>query len=90
MLLKWHPFSMDVMTPVLAINVAEGLDADWVGARFQAYAKSIFSSWGQTKVVEDGFQTLRAKETRSTMSGELSTSSYWKALIGSGRMRHPH
>ena len=46
-------------------------------AKFNAYAKSVFSSWGQTKVVEDNFNKMRSREVSDTKNKARLPLTYW-------------
>ena len=46
--------------------------------------KLVFSSWGQTKVVEDVFKTLRQREHQDTLNGFRTVPAYYAAMVAMG------
>ena len=44
------------------------------------FAKGVFSGWGQTKVIEDGLQRVRDKETRDTTNRRMTAARAYRVL----------
>eukprot|EP00974_Lingulodinium_polyedra_P054152 5207136-Lingulodinium_polyedra.AAC.1 len=47
----------------------------------EALARKIFSTWGQSKVIEDGNKEIREKEDRDTTCKLLGIRKQWDALV---------
>ena len=59
------PFSAVLMREIEDVVVSPDiLPKDWKLQRIKDYARSIFSSWGQTKIVEDNFKYERPRGLR--------------------------
>ena len=66
------PFATTVMSEAAAVATDDSLGEDEVLRRLDALAKSIFTGWGQTKVVEDGIRELRDVEQRGTTNKKVA------------------
>ena len=72
------PFNTVVMEDLADVVVAPGIQtSDFIIKKFGAYALALFSSWGQTKVVEDNFQRMRQREGFDTTNKSHAPSAYW-------------
>ena len=61
------PFSSLIVSEIADfICGPDFLPNDWKLKRFRDYARSLCSSWGQTKVVEDNFKKMRDREATDT------------------------
>ena len=72
------PFQRTVMEDIANLSVAPDHHSnEWRLGRLRSYAKALFSSWGQTKVVEDCFQRMRTREEGDTRSKIHNSLAYW-------------
>ena len=72
------PFSGVLMSEVADFMIAPDMFTnDWKLKRFRDYARQIFSSWGQTKVVEDNFNRMRLREVTDTRNKTHTPLTYW-------------
>ena len=72
------PFQWTVMEDIANFSVAPDHHSnEWRLGRLRSYAKALFSSWGQTKVVEDCFQRMRTREEGDTRSKIHNSLAYW-------------
>ena len=63
------------------------LTNEWKLKRFRDYARQIFSSWGQTKVVEDNFKNMRDRETTDTKNKSHAPLVYWSMAREMGSIK---
>ena len=72
------PFKTVIMQDVAEMLCGHNICAHGVmKERLKSYAKAIFRSWGQTKVVEDNFQRMRTRETGDSRHHQHTALSYW-------------
>ena len=72
------PFQWTVIEDIANFSVAPDHHSnEWRLGRLRSYAKALFSSWGETKVVEDCFQRMRTREEGDTRSKIHNSLAYW-------------
>ena len=72
------PFNIVIMQDVADLATAPGIQRNnFIMKKFRSYAMAIFSSWGQTKVVEDNFQRMRQREACDTKNKAHAPCAYW-------------
>lgn len=91
-LIKASPFKMPFMVDLaeLCTLPAPGLTNVDIKRKVHEYLHRIFSSWGQTKVVEDLFKKMRERESQDTLNGIRAVYSYFAAASQMGAIKLHH
>ena len=72
------PFSSCIVYEIADFIIGPDLlPNDWKLKRFRDFARSIFSSWGQTKIIEDNFKKMRDRESSDTRNKAHVPLTYW-------------
>ena len=72
------PFKFKVMEEIALFMISPtDLSEDEVSQRLQEYARDIYSSLGQTKIIEDTFQKMRTRESTDTRNKAHHPLTYW-------------